>query len=194
VLPCLDNRGWRYGWRGRSQRSREATGIWEFPSAATKLARNGIDRGRNITNANQVQISPPPLFRPLSLSRARPLSERGVAHFSPQTAAVSPRRRSRDILYESPPLRAFPRERATRAEKSPGTTGADRRKALPLPSIIRPSRFPWPRKSPRDWKCSRRRCDDREEGRDARARASERGERPSWKPGADGRAFDRPSA
>jgi len=94
----------------------------------------------------------------------------------------------------SPPLRAFPRERATRAEKSPGTTGADRRKALPLPSIIRPSRFPWPRKSPRDWKCSRRRCDDREEGRDARARASERGERPSWKPGADGRAFDRPSA
>lgn len=120
----------------------------------------------------------------------------GVATVPPLFSAVS---RRRCILSSPPvsdgqttyytsrrPLRAFPRERATQAALS---AGADRRKALPR-SSVRPSRFPWPRKSPRAWKCSRQ-CDDRAEGRRRECandeRTNERGERPSWKPGADER-------
>jgi len=89
----------------------------------------------------------PPLFSAVSRRRcilsSPPVSDGQTTHYTSRR-----------------PLRAFPRERATQAALS---AGADRRKALPR-SSVRPSRFPWPRKSPRAWKCSRQ-CDDRAEGR-----------------------------
>jgi len=90
-------------------------------------------------------------------------------------------------FYTTPPSASGVSTRTV--DMSVGKPRARRRSAKGVAPIIRPSRFPWPRKSPRAWKRSRR-CDDREEGRSA----NEQGERPSWKPSADGRTDVFPNA